>query len=59
MFYDKYLVNVNSWHEGGVASVTVDIAGVEWGSIAFVEGTNVLDKILEPSLFCISDIVVM
>ena len=50
----------NSWHEGDVASVTVDIVEVYFSSFAFAEeGTNILDKILEASLFCLSDIELM
>ena len=50
----------NSWHEGDVASAAVDIVDVDCGSIAFVEeGTNVLDKILKASLFCLSDVELM
>ena len=50
----------NSWHEGDVVSVAVDIVDVDCGSIAFVEeGTNVLDKILKASLFCLSDVELM
>ena len=50
----------NSWHEDDVGSVTVDIVEVDCGSIAFVEeGTNVLDKIFEASLFCLSDVELM
>ena len=56
MLYEKYLVYLN--HEGDVASVTFDI--VDSGSIAFVEeGITVLDKILEASLFFLSDVELM
>ena len=56
MLYENHLVYLN--HEGDVASVTFDI--VDSGSIAFVEeGITVLDKILEASLFFLSDVELM